>query len=156
VLVSPAPPRGIPLLTRRLIVAMIPYLGAMLRSRPFVPRWRDLRRLVLTRVPDSEQGTLVDQFVPDSGRAARELALGAVAVDRARVRCPMLVVGGDADQFIPLPVVRRVAARYGAPLHVAHDHAHLLPLEPGWETTATFIADWIAAHAPAPKPEVIA
>jgi pimeloyl-ACP methyl ester carboxylesterase len=130
----------------------------MLRSRPFVARWKDLRRLVLTGVPETEQGALVDQFVPDSGRAARELALGTVGVDRTRVRCPMLVVGGDADRFVPLAVVRRVAARYRAPLHVAHDHGHLLPLEPGWETTATFIADWIAAHAPVPPshPEVIA
>lgn len=158
VLLSPAPPRGIPLLTRRLIVAMTPYLFTMLRSRPFVARWKDVRRLVLTRIPDAEQRALIDQFVPDSGRAARELALGTVAVDRARVRSPMLVVGGDADRFIPLSVARRVAKRYGAPLHVAHDHAHLLPLEPGWETTATFIADWIASQAPTrtPNPEVIA
>ena len=158
VLLSPAPPRGIPLLTPRLVVAMTRYLGVMLRSRRFVPRWTDLRRLVLTRIPEGEQRALVDQFVPDSGRAARELALGTVAVDRTRVRCPMLVVGGDADHFIPLSVVRRVAARYGAPLHVAHDHAHLLPLEPGWETTATFIADWIATHASVrtPNPEVTA
>lgn len=158
VLLSPAPPRGIPLLTPRLVAAMSRYLGPMLRSRPFVARWEDFRALVLAGIPPEERQELFERFVADSGRAARELALGVVGVDRSRVRCPLLVVGGDADRFIPLPIVRRVAARYGAPLYVARGHAHLLPLEPRWETPARYIADWIDASvgARSPNPEVLA
>jgi pimeloyl-ACP methyl ester carboxylesterase len=59
------------------------------------------------------------------------------------VRIPMLVVGGDDDKFIPLGVARRIAQRYGAPLHVAHGHGHFLLAEPGWEEHALAIIDWI-------------
>lgn len=158
VLLSPVPPRGIPLLTPRLVATMVRYLGPMLFSRPFVARWEDFRALVLAGIPPREQRELFERFVPDSGRAARQLALAGMAVDRSRVTCPMLVVGGDADRFIPLPIVRRVARRYEAPLHVAHGHAHMLPLEPGWETTARYVAGWIDASVPArsPNPEVLA
>lgn len=146
VLISPAPPRGIAVLTWPLISRMARYIGAMLRSRPFVARWEDFRVLVLNGFPVDEQPAAFDRLVPDSGRVARQLAFAGVAVDARAVRCPMLVVGGDADRFVPLAVVRRVAARYGAPLHVAAGRAHMIPLEPGWADTAARIAEWLTAN----------
>src|SRR5690242_20470860 len=86
VLLSPAPPRGISVITARLLRRQLRYLPALLRSRRIVPRFSDMRALVLNRVPPAEQETLFARFVPDSGRAGRDLSLGAVRVDAHRVR----------------------------------------------------------------------
>jgi hypothetical protein len=81
--------------------------------------------------------------VPDSGRAARQAALGTSDADLTGARTPLLIVSGDEDRFVPLGVARRIAERYDAPLHVAQGHGHFLFGEPGWETHAAAILDWI-------------
>lgn len=145
VLVSAAPPRGIPVLTPQLLLRMGRYLPALAFSRAFKPTDADLDALVLNRVPPQARAPLRDRLVADSGRAARQAALGSVSVDAGSVRGPVLVVSGDRDRFVPLGVARRLAARYGAPLHVAAGHGHFLLGEPGWETHADALLDWITA-----------
>jgi pimeloyl-ACP methyl ester carboxylesterase len=144
VLVSSAPPRGITVLGGALLARMARYLPALLLSRAFKPADADLDALVLNRVPEGERAALRDRLVPDSGRAAREAALGVVRVPVESVRAPLLVVSGDDDRFVPLGVARKLAARYGAPLHVAAGHGHFLFAEPGWEAHAGAMLDWIA------------
>src|SRR5205085_2865438 len=88
------------------------YLPALLRSRRVVPRWSDMRELVLNRVPEAEQQAAFARFVSDSGRAGREMSFGAIRVDAERVRangCPVLVVTSDDDRFIPPRIAQRIA-----------------------------------------------
>jgi pimeloyl-ACP methyl ester carboxylesterase len=146
VLLSPAPPRGIRVVTKRLLRRQLRHLPALLRSRRVIPRWRDMRDLVLNRVPEAEQRTMFERFVPESGRAGREMSLGTVRVSAERIRehgCPVLVVTSDEDRFIPPKVAQRVAARYHAPVFMARGHGHLMLQEPGWKETASFIAGWL-------------
>jgi pimeloyl-ACP methyl ester carboxylesterase len=143
VLVSSAPPRGITVLSAPLLLRMPRYLPALLFSRPFLPRPGDLDALVLNRVPVRERELLRGRFVADSGRAARQAALGSCAVELDASRPPLLVVGGDHDRFVPVGVARRLAERFDAPLHVARGHGHFLFGEPGWEEHAAVMLDWI-------------
>jgi pimeloyl-ACP methyl ester carboxylesterase len=146
VLLAPAPPRGIPLLSGKLLRRQIRYLPAILRSRRVVPRLADMRALVLNRVPDGEQQATFARFVPDSGRAGREMSFGKVKIDAERVRenaRKVLVVTSDDDRFIPQRIAQRVAQRYNAPLYVARGHGHLMLHEPGWREPAEFIAGWL-------------
>lgn len=147
VLVSPAPPRGIPIFSWELVRRLVPYLPAIFGSRPIVPSFDDLRPLVLNCVPAAEQREAFTHFVPDSGRAGRDMMLGAVRVDARRVQCPLLVIGADADRFLPLRIARRVAARYGARFLVAQGHGHASIREPRWEEMAAEIARWLDAGA---------
>jgi non-heme chloroperoxidase len=149
VLVSSAPPRGITVFSRPLLLRMARYLPALLLSRAYVPTARDLDALVLNEVPEDERPALRDRFVPDSGRASRQIALGVYDVPVRSVRAPVLVVGADHDRFVPLSVARRLARRYEAPLQVARGHGHFLFAEPGWEAQVGAILDWIDA-LPAP------
>jgi len=148
VLVSSAPPRGITVLSPALLLRMPRYLPALLFSRAFLPRPRDLDALVLNRVPVSEREQYRVRFVPDSGRATRQAALGTSDADLSSTRTPLFVVSGDEDRFVPLGVARRIAQRYDAPLHVAHGHGHFLFGEPGWEIHAAAILDWIQQLPP--------
>lgn len=148
ILVASAPPRGIAVLSVPLLLRMRRYLPALFLSRAFKPVDADLDALVLNRVPEGERAAIRDRLVPDSGRAAREAALGAVAVRAATVRVPILVVSGDHDRFIPIGVARRIAARYAAPLQVAAGHGHFLFAEPGWPAALDAMLDWVASLPP--------
>jgi len=74
VLVSSAPPRGIPLMSLRLLARMGRYLPALLLSRAFRPTDDDLDALVLNGVPAAGRARLRERLVADSGRAARQAA----------------------------------------------------------------------------------
>ena len=143
VLVSSAPPRGLSVFSRPLLLRMWRYLPALLFSRPFVPTACDLDALVLNEVPEEERAAMRARFIPDSGRAARQVAMGVYDVPLRSLRAPLLVVGAEHDRFVPLSVARRLARRYDAPLHVARGHGHFLFAEPGWETQVGAILDWI-------------
>lgn len=143
VLVSSAPPRGISVFSRPLLLRMARYLPALLLSRPFVPTDADLDALVLNEVPEHERSAIRGRFIPDSGRAARQIALGVYDVPLRSLRAPLLVVGAEHDRFVPITVARRLSRRLDAPLHVARGHGHFLFSEPGWEAQVGAILDWI-------------
>ncbi|HET9426378.1 MAG TPA: alpha/beta hydrolase [Gemmatimonadaceae bacterium] len=146
VLLSPAPPRGIPVLSLKLALHQYKYMPAILTSRVVVPGRSDLRALVLNRVPEAEREVVLDLLVPDSGRAAREMSVVGVPIDRAKVEVPVLVIAGDDDLFIPLSRSQRVARRYGAELRVAPGRGHMLILEPGYEELCGWIEAWITRN----------
>ena len=149
-LVCAAPPRGIsvaslPLLRRQLRWR---YLSPLVRSRPLVAESAHLRALASERIGDAEWAAIFPRFGPESGRAGREISLGAVPVDAGRVRCPVLVVAASEDRFVVPRVARALARKYGAELRTARGHGHLLLLEPGWEGPAAMVEEWLAALVP--------
>ena len=151
VLQSPAPPRGINVMTPALLRRQLRYLPAILRSRRVAPRLSDMRALVLNKIPAPEQESMFARFIPDSGRAGRDMSFGAVRVDAERVRangCKVLVVTSDDDRFIPQRIAQRIAQRYHAPLYIARGHGHLMLQEPGWQEAADFIAGWLERETP--------
>ncbi|MEP6729746.1 MAG: alpha/beta fold hydrolase [bacterium] len=145
ILLSPAPTRGISVLSPPILARMARYLPALLFSRAYLPIDADLDALVLNMVPPAQRAALRARFVPDSGRASREMALGVYAVAPSAVTVPTLIVGADNDRFIPLSVSRRMASKYGAQLHIADGHGHFLLGEPGWESEAKVMLDWMDA-----------
>ena len=60
------------------------------------------------------------------------------------IRCPTLVIVGEADAITPVPMVRAMAAQIpGARLEIVADSGHLSTLERPQETTALLKA-WLA------------
>jgi pimeloyl-ACP methyl ester carboxylesterase len=146
-LITPAPPRGISVLSPRVAILQLKYMPAILQSRVVRPGREDLRALTMNRVPAEEQEALLAAMLPDSGRAGREMSITGVPVDATRVHCPMLVVAADDDRFIPARIVERIARRYHAALDVARGHGHMVIAEPGWEQLADRVEQWIREHA---------
>jgi pimeloyl-ACP methyl ester carboxylesterase len=143
VLLCSAPPRGIPVLSVPLLRRLPPQLPGLVLSRPIMPRRSDADDLMFNRVPAAARDALFAGFTPESGRAGRELAIGAVAVHRRDVRCPVLSVGAEDDRTVPVAISRRIAAHYDA-THLAFPaHGHFILLEPGWELPAAAIARWL-------------
>jgi pimeloyl-ACP methyl ester carboxylesterase len=143
VLISPAPPHGISVMSPRLAIKQLKYLPAIFRSRTVTPARDDLREVVLNHVPAEMQDLILDELVPDSGLAGKEMSISGVPVDRERVRCPVLVIGARDDRFIPVKIAERVARRYGAPIQILDGHGHMSIIEPGWESLADSVERWI-------------
>jgi non-heme chloroperoxidase len=147
VLLTPAPPRGITVLSPRVAMRQLKYMPAILRSRVVQPSHEDLREIVLNRVPPDQQEALLAHMIPDSGRAARDMSITGVPVDASRVHCPMLVVAAEDDRFIRPSIVERIARRYGAPLDFVRHRGHMLIKEPEWERLADRVERWIRERA---------
>lgn len=143
VLLCAAPPRGIVPLTWRLLRHMLPHLHELILGRTVTGSLDDHLDLSLNRIPADEQPALAARFVPESGRAALEMAVGTLAIDARRVRCPVLSVAAGDDHFVVPRVGRALARKYRAPLQLFEEHAHFILVEPGWEIVAGKVAEWI-------------
>lgn len=142
-LLCSAPPRGILPGGPTLLLRQLKHAPAMLRSRPIFPDRADADALIFTRVPTTERDRMYARFVPDSGRAARELSLGAIAVDARRVQVPVLSVSARDDRFIAPRVGAALARKYGAAALTLDGFAHVMIAEPGWERAADAVLDWM-------------
>ena len=139
-----APPRGISALTLRLLTRMARRARAIVSGEPVTLSLEEMTDLALNRVAPDEREALHARMVPESGRAARDLALGAVAVDGARVTCPVVCVSAADDRFVAPSVGRKVARKYHAPWWLYPGHGHFLVQEPGWEGPAGDVERWLA------------
>jgi len=145
VLVTPLPAGRVPA-----TIGALPYFAAVapfvVAGQPFRPWPGAVRRLALHHLPRAEQNVIADGFVAESGRAYRDLVLGRAKVKRRGVRCPMLVLHGDADRLIPLAVARGIADKHGAPLAVIPGQGHWLIAPSLAEDVAGRVLAWIAAQ----------
>ena len=121
---------------------------------PFSPLDPDLRLLKaysLDRMPAAGREAAARRARPESARAILETLTwwldplmttrtpsGALGVDA-------LVVAGARDRVHPPATVRQVAERLGAEYREMPGMSHWLPGEPGWDTVAGMILDWLAA-----------
>ena len=143
VFLTSAPPRGINALYWPVLSRMAAYVPAMLGDRAFTVSRAHADSLFLNRLAPAQRDEAFPRFGAESGRAARELALGRVGVDPGTVRCPVLVVGAEHDRITPAPLQRRIAGRYRAEYQEAAGHAHMLMLEDGWEQPFKEMLSWI-------------
>jgi pimeloyl-ACP methyl ester carboxylesterase len=148
IFLTSAPPRGIVVLSWAVLRRMWRHVGVVVGNRPFTPSPETAAALIANRLPPETAERLYPRLVPESGRAARELAFGAIAVDQGRVRCPTLVVGSEHDVITPARVQRKIAAKYGATYLEATGHAHMLMLEDGWERPLEAILGWMDRSVP--------
>jgi len=143
VFATSAAPKGIRVLTWPVLWRMPRYAPAILRSRPFTIGPEDAAALLANRMTPGQQAWAYPQLVAESGRAAREMALGGVAVEPAAIRCPTFVLSAEHDRITPASVERQIAARYGSEYHEAPGHAHMLMLEEGWEVPFREVLAWL-------------
>jgi pimeloyl-ACP methyl ester carboxylesterase len=146
VLLSSVPPRGIPLLCWALFWRELKHTVAMFTSRAIVADPGDVAALFLNRVDPAEAASFLSRWTPASGRVGREITFGRIAVDPARITCPVLVVAGADDVAIPPRVQQKVARKYNATFRVCEGNAHFLIWEDGWDRIAADVATWIDQH----------
>jgi pimeloyl-ACP methyl ester carboxylesterase len=142
VLMCPIPPRGIVSLSGPVLRSSAPYLGPMVRGRAFRPERRDQERIIMNRLDPRDADPWYASSVADSGVAARQIALGSIGVDAARIPAPVLVVSASDDRISTPGLQPKIVRRYAAVHRTFTKHAHLITLEPDWETPAASVLDW--------------
>lgn len=142
VLVSSVPPGMLPV-TGRAAPHLLPLVPRVFLGRSFRPGRPALEALTLHDLAAAERETLLPGFVHESGRVFRALVLGRIRVNALNVRCPVLVLHGEADRLVPVSVGRRLARRYGADLITVPGHGHWLVAESLIPRTAGPVLTWI-------------
>lgn len=74
------------------------------------------------------------------------------AIDFAKPHAPLLLVGGERDHIIPCELNEKNFKAYKDPgsvraFKVFAGRDHFLCGSPGWEEIATFVHEWLQAHA---------
>jgi pimeloyl-ACP methyl ester carboxylesterase len=147
VFISPAAPAGI-----RTFQSNVFWTGFAIAHRlgwtpPVIRAARHtLDRMVLNALPVSERAAVLEAMVYESGRVFAEFA--RFPVDESQVRVPVLVVAAGRDRLVPAALVRLTGRKYaavGGDFREYPNHGHWLYSEPGWETPANDIFDWLTA-----------
>lgn len=145
VFIAAAPPRWISVASWTLLRKQVKHLGEILMHRPIFPSRREADELMFNRTPREDASLAYARLVPESGRAAFELSVGAIAVNAARVTCPTLVMTGLDDRFVVPRVARALARKYNSAFHEYPSFAHHIISEPGWERPAADMIEWLSA-----------
>ena len=143
VLIASAPPRWIPLASWLLLRKQVKYARALIMSEALMPDRNDVDDLMFNRTPLPDRDQFFPLLVAESGHAALQLSVGAIAVHELRVTAPVMVMTGLDDQFIVPRVARALARKYRAPLHEYKNFAHHLMTEPGWEGPCADVVEWM-------------
>lgn len=143
VLLSSSPSRETPAtLPRALRLLYLKYLPLIFFRLPFRLEEKDLRES-LVAVPAARRRQILQDLVPESARLVREFFTRSVTVDPSRIRCPILVIAGSQDRWVPTPAQRAMARRLGADFVEYPGHGHWIPGESGGETVARDIHRWL-------------
>ena len=146
VLLAPAPPGGIRGQTTRMALEN-PWLAVetfltLEPGRAFSTAARARKFLFSPELPEEAVRRYVKLLGRESFRAILELSY--LQPDPARVRrTPMLVLGAERDNIVPVSEITRTAETYGAESLVLADIAHDLMLDPDWRRAAEAMLDWL-------------
>jgi pimeloyl-ACP methyl ester carboxylesterase len=153
VLISPTAPAGVATPVHTIVRAFIKTVSKLgLMPAIITPDRRGASRMVFNILPSADRRAAFDAFVHESGKAFAEFL--DWQVDLAKIRVPLLTVSAKQDKLVPAVLVRRTGKRYeaiGGELREYATHAHWLYAEPGWETPAAEIFDWLVAKTARPS-----
>jgi pimeloyl-ACP methyl ester carboxylesterase len=125
----------------------------MLRGAPLMPPRDAIGSLAFVNTDKVEREALLADVVPESGRAMRDMIIGAVKVERTAIRCPVLSFFGDMDNLVPPWQMRAEARRLRATVVEYRGAGHYLMEHPWIERIADDIAAWISRSVVAPPPQ---
>ena len=119
--------------------------------KPHRPTEREALRYAFNTTPAAQARPLYETFVHESGRALFEIAFPwldgtkAAKVDPGDIKVPLMFVGAQEDQLVPPGVVRRTAQRFPGSVHREYpDQGHWVLGQPGWQTIAEDVVQWLS------------
>ncbi len=127
-------------------VALGSSMPSILLGRRFMIPRAGASRLLLNGMPEDEHSAIHARFPYESGLTFRELLMGMVHVDAAKVDCPVLYLRGEQDRVVGARVARKIAESYGGDYIEYPDAGHWLVQEESWQRQVDDIAGWIKAR----------
>ena len=151
VAISPAPPQGVLAASPTFLRANFPHVNPFAGNRPIVMTADRFAYTFGNTMPRAASDAAFERLVvPESRNVPRSLLTRQARIDPAALHVPLLMIGGDSDHLVPLPLVKRNAARYRDPVdvRVIDDRGHFLCNEDGWERVAGVAFDWLNTADP--------
>jgi pimeloyl-ACP methyl ester carboxylesterase len=151
VAISPAPPQGVLAASPTFLRANFPHVNPFAGNRPIVMTADRFAYTFGNTMPRAASDAAFERYVvPESRNVPRSLLTRQARIDPVAPHVPLLMIGGDTDHLVPLPLVRRNAARYRDPVEVRviEGRGHFLCNEDGWERVAGTAFDWLGSIVP--------
>lgn len=150
VAISPAPPQGVLAMSPTFLRANFPHVNPFAGNRPIRMTADRFAYTFGNTMPRAASDAAFERFVvPESRNVPRSLLTKQAHIDPAAPHAPLLMIGGDSDHLVPLPLVKRNAARYrdSVEVRVVEGRGHFLCNEDSWERVADLAFDWLAKAA---------
>lgn len=151
VAISPAPPQGVLAASPTFLRANFPHVNPFAGDRPIVMTADRFAYTFGNTMPRAASDAAFERLVvPESRNVPRSLLTRQARIDPAAAHLPLLMIGGDSDHLVPLPLVKRTASRYRDPVEVRviEGRGHFLCNEDGWERVAGIAFDWLETTGP--------
>lgn len=146
VLMAPVPPTGLAAPAMQLMIANPSLFADVARVHAGEPGDPDRLHAALfsDNMPKSRARRHMARFQSESRLAVAGLYVGHMPNVLALWGTPVKIVGAQHDTLIPPAHVHWTASLAGTSAHIYEKMGHGMMLEPGWETVAADIGDWIA------------
>lgn len=150
VLMASVPPRGVFSTLMRLTARhplVILRANATLSLRPIVETPALVREAFFSKtMSDEEVQRHFERMQDESYRAFLDMLLFDLR-KAARIRTPLMVMGGASDTIFSPGQVAGTASAYGVQARMFPDTAHDMMLEDGWQHVAGAMAEWLKPRA---------
>jgi len=146
VAISPAPPQGVLAASPTFLRANFPHVNPFAGNRPIRMTADRFAYTFGNTMPRVASDAAFQRFVvPESRNVPRSLLTRQARIDPAAPHAQLLMIAGDQDHLVPLPLVKRNAARYHDPVgvRVIEGRGHFLCNQDGWEGVAGIAFDWL-------------
>lgn len=150
--ISPAPPLGIFTLAPEFFRANLPHLNFFAGSKPVIMTKKRFHYAFCNTMTRAESDEAFDRYVtPESRRVPQSILTLQGRINFKKPHAPLLLIGGDKDNLIPLKLVKSNVRAYRKSEGVVDfqsfdNRSHFICNQPGWEEVAQASIDWIARH----------
>jgi pimeloyl-ACP methyl ester carboxylesterase len=147
--ISPAPPLGIITLAPEFLRANLPHLNFFVGSKPVIMTKKRFHYAFCNTMTRAESDAAFELYVtPESRRVPQSILTPQGKINFKRKHAPLLLIGGDKDNLIPLKLVKRNVKAYRNSEGVLDflafsNRGHFICNEPGWEEVAAASFEWI-------------
>jgi len=148
--ISPAPPLGVFTAAPEFLRANLPHLNFFVGSKPVVMTKKRFHYAFCNTMTRQESDQGFEQYVvPESRRVPQSILTLQGKIDFKKAHAPLLLIGGDSDNLIPLKLVKRNVKAYRKSQGVVdflafENRAHFLCNQQGWEEIAEASFGWIS------------
>lgn len=144
-----APPKNVlpPFQTVKTVFPVVNFF----KSGPFMGSRTWYKNAFFNNLTEEEANAAYDKIaVPESRTIARNTLFKSFAnIDHSRSHNPLLFIGGENDNIFPASFTKRIAGAYKDKNSITDfksfpGRSHFTCGEPGWETVAQYVNDWIS------------
>lgn len=146
VLLQPAAPADISMVTARYVPYHAGPIAAALTRKPFKYSYKAARKLFFNAMTEQQAVDLYHRTVYESGQVMYEILTHQQApIDADNIQGKVLAIAGSQDRGCTPQIVQKIAKKYAekATYKEFVGRGHEIVVEQGWEEVAAYIHDWV-------------